>query len=235
MVSTYVRRHLEDYWRKKVQRAQKDYQAATADYRMLLATQPAGPTGVGVTDSYLTRARRAESEALAEYTRVLRIFSELTLHGRMPPEESERIGFYRCRFAADVSDAKGTAAGGSGEHADQERVRTAVLRKTLQGKHVFHAGDLTVDLHARSVEIDHHKIQLTATEFELLKPLVQNAGRLLTQRRLTHEVWGEDPDPESSQLMPTTIDGKAYSEEVIGLRSFFFHHRDYFPSFGVDR
>ena len=87
MVSMYVRRHLEEFWRKKLQAAQKNYEAATAEYRALLATQPHG--AAGVTNNSLARARNAESEALAQYTRVLRIFSELTLHGRTPKEETD--------------------------------------------------------------------------------------------------------------------------------------------------
>jgi hypothetical protein len=38
-------------------------------------------------DDPLTLAGKAESKALAEYTRVFRMFSELTLHGRIPEEQ----------------------------------------------------------------------------------------------------------------------------------------------------
>jgi len=36
-----------------------------------------------------TRARQAESEAFAEYSRILRAFTELTVNGKVPEERSE--------------------------------------------------------------------------------------------------------------------------------------------------
>lgn len=86
-----------------------------------------------------------------------------------------------------------------------ERIRAALLRKTIEGSQVFRAGDLTVDLEGRAVRVGNHQIQLTATEYELLKVLVQNAGRLLTQGRLSHAVWAETRDTEALQLLRSTI------------------------------
>jgi two-component system, OmpR family, KDP operon response regulator KdpE len=85
-----------------------------------------------------------------------------------------------------------------------ERIRAMLFRAKFQGA-VFAVSDLIVDLHHRTVHIDKNEIQLTATEYELLKVLVLNAGRLLTQRRLTHEVWGEKHDDEALRLLRTTI------------------------------
>ena len=39
----------------------------------------------------------------------------------------------------------------------------------------------------------------------MLKVLVLNAGRLLTQRRLIHEVWGKACGDEELRLLRTTI------------------------------
>jgi two-component system KDP operon response regulator KdpE len=55
------------------------------------------------------------------------------------------------------------------------------------------------------VRIDDRLIQLTTTEYDLLKVFVLNAGRLLTQRRLAYEVWGQRSDEEASQLLRSTI------------------------------
>ena len=72
---------LKESWRLKLQDAKSQYEAATAHYRAMLQQRP---DGVPVTpDSALALARRAESEALAEYTRVLRVFIELTT-GKAP-------------------------------------------------------------------------------------------------------------------------------------------------------
>ena len=55
------------------------------------------------------------------------------------------------------------------------------------------------------VQIGEKPIQLTVTEYDLLRILVLNAGRLLTQRRLAQEVWGESSDEDALQMLRTTI------------------------------
>lgn len=86
-----------------------------------------------------------------------------------------------------------------------ERIRSALLRKTITGLHTFQAGDLAVDLERHAVQVGDRPIQLTPNEFELLRVLVLNAGRLLTPGRLTHEAWSEKQDEEARQLLRTTI------------------------------
>ncbi len=49
---------------------------------------------------------------------------------------------------------------------------------------------LLVDLAAHSVSRDGEEIHLTPTEFQLLRALVRNRGRLMTHRALLSEVWG---------------------------------------------
>ncbi len=51
---------------------------------------------------------------------------------------------------------------------------------------------LLVDLAARAVSREGSDIHLTPIEFELLRALVRNRGRLLTHRRLLTEVWGPE-------------------------------------------
>jgi CheY-like chemotaxis protein len=81
-----ARQELEDLWRTKVEDARGRYAAATEEYRKLLDGTPEGvPPNP---DSPVARARQAQSEALAEYSRVLRVFTELTVHGRRPEEQS---------------------------------------------------------------------------------------------------------------------------------------------------
>ncbi len=55
---------------------------------------------------------------------------------------------------------------------------------------VFRSGNLEVDFTARLVKLNGKEIKLTATEYSLLRMLVQNAGRVLTHRQLLREVWG---------------------------------------------
>ena len=85
-----------------------------------------------------------------------------------------------------------------------ERVRTALLRTTIQGESVFQAGNLVVDLSRQIVRLGNNQIQLTDTEYELPRILVLNAGKLMTQSQLASEVWGRR-DVEALELLRTII------------------------------
>jgi two-component system KDP operon response regulator KdpE len=71
------------------------------------------------------------------------------------------------------------------------RLRVARRRadKTPEGA-VFRSGMLVVDLARRRVTSAGSEVKLTPTEYALLRLLVRNAGRVLTQRQLLTEVWG---------------------------------------------
>jgi two-component system KDP operon response regulator KdpE len=68
----------------------------------------------------------------------------------------------------------------------------AILRRAAPapGEPVIAADGLEVDLSARAVRLDGAEVHLTPTEFDLLRALVRNRGRLLTHRVLLQEVWG---------------------------------------------
>jgi two-component system KDP operon response regulator KdpE len=82
----------------------------------------------------------------------------------------------------------------------------AALRRTRGGEEeaVVELGDLEVDLAAHAVRRDGAEIHLTPTEFELLRTLVRNRGRLLTHRALLTEVWGP-PWAEDTATLRTHI------------------------------
>ena len=80
-----ARRDLEDAWRVRSERAHERYERASAQYRKLLKEKPDGL--IPRQDDPLALARHAESEALAEYKRILGLFTELMVHGRIPEEE----------------------------------------------------------------------------------------------------------------------------------------------------
>ena len=72
------------------------------------------------------------------------------------------------------------------------RIRAA-LRHRFQAQGelpVFVSGDLTVDLVRRQVARGGEEVKLSPKEFELLRHLVANAGKVLTHRHLLREVWG---------------------------------------------
>jgi two-component system, OmpR family, KDP operon response regulator KdpE len=51
---------------------------------------------------------------------------------------------------------------------------------------------LSVDLQRRHVYVEGQKVHLTPTEFKLLAVLMENAGRVVSQRELLEQVWGEE-------------------------------------------
>jgi two-component system KDP operon response regulator KdpE len=53
------------------------------------------------------------------------------------------------------------------------------------------SGDLTVDLARHTVSVAGAEVHLTPKEFDLLRLLVRNSGRLLTHREVLAAVWGE--------------------------------------------
>lgn len=71
------------------------------------------------------------------------------------------------------------------------RLRVALRHSTKEGLiSTFSAGDLIVDLACRSVQIHDQPVQLTPTEYEILKVLVRRPDRVHTHRQIIREVWG---------------------------------------------
>ena len=71
------------------------------------------------------------------------------------------------------------------------RIRVALRHADEdQGTPVFKEGPLEVDRAGRTVKVSGQLIKLTATEYDLLKVLVENAGKVVTHRILLNRVWG---------------------------------------------
>jgi two-component system KDP operon response regulator KdpE len=75
------------------------------------------------------------------------------------------------------------------------RVQALLRRSQMIGtenKTGYNDGYLNVDLQRRQVHVEGSKIHLTPTEFKLLVVLIENAGRVVTQRELLEQVWGHE-------------------------------------------
>ncbi|ABQ38252.1 MULTISPECIES: response regulator [Bradyrhizobium] len=75
----------------------------------------------------------------------------------------------------------------------------AALRHQLQvqgERPVFRTGDLSVDLVRRIVKVGEREIKLSPKEYDLLRVLVQHAGKVLTHRFLLKELWDELTDAQ---------------------------------------
>jgi two-component system, OmpR family, KDP operon response regulator KdpE len=86
------------------------------------------------------------------------------------------------------------------------RLRMAIRhRPTVNESPVFTAGDLSVDLVARTVRRRGESVKLTATEYSLMALFVRNAGRVLTHRYILEQVWG-----------PAFVDETQYTRVYVG-------------------
>jgi two-component system, OmpR family, KDP operon response regulator KdpE len=55
---------------------------------------------------------------------------------------------------------------------------------------VFVSGELSVNFDRREVSLEGQPVKLTPTEYDLLKYMIEHAGKVLTHRMLLQEVWG---------------------------------------------
>jgi two-component system KDP operon response regulator KdpE len=73
------------------------------------------------------------------------------------------------------------------------RLQAALRRAgSGEGEPRIQAEGLEIDLAARSVLRDGEPVHLTPIEFDLLRALALNRGRLMTHRKLLAEVWGPE-------------------------------------------
>ncbi|HEY6539522.1 MAG TPA: response regulator transcription factor [Ktedonobacteraceae bacterium] len=83
------------------------------------------------------------------------------------------------------------------------RIRVA-LRHSAQVESgtqpVFTAGPLSVDFAQRQVLLDGQEVKLTPTEYDLLKALIKNRGKIMTRQMLLSQVWGTGYGAESHYL-----------------------------------
>ena len=80
------------------------------------------------------------------------------------------------------------------------RLRAALRRAGPSGDPVLEIGDLVVDVENRTATMAGREVQLTPHEFELLRVLAQNEGKLLTHPTILREVWGPAYGEESHYL-----------------------------------
>ena len=91
---------------------------------------------------------------------------------------------------------------GTGELLARVRANLRRPRNAAGGEEaaVVQFGEIEVDRAARLVRREGKEVHLTPTEYRLLLVLVNNAGRVLTQRQLLREVWGPSQSSQSHYL-----------------------------------
>ena len=128
------------------------------------------------------------------------------------------------------------------------RIRVAlrhVARVQNGTEPLFQLGPLYVDFARRHVQLNGRDVQLTPTEYDLLKVFIIHRGKILTRQMLLTQVWGEDaharahslhvyvaqlrrkiePDPEHPRFI-LNIPGVGYrfNDEVDSNNEVFSHH-----------
>ena len=78
------------------------------------------------------------------------------------------------------------------------RIRAALRHQLqVQGERpVFKLGDLSVDLVRRVVKLGGEEVKLSPKEYELLRIMVQHAGKVLTHKFLLNQLWSTPIDPQ---------------------------------------
>jgi len=78
------------------------------------------------------------------------------------------------------------------------RIRAALRHQLqVQGERpVFRLGDLSVDLVRRIVKVGGKDVKLSPKEYDLLRLLIQHAGKVLTHKFLLKELWSTSIDAQ---------------------------------------
>ena len=80
------------------------------------------------------------------------------------------------------------------------RLRAALRRATPSAEPVLTVGELELDLEKRELRVSGKPVHLTPHQFDLLRVLASNEGKLLTHRAILQEVWGPGYGSESNLL-----------------------------------
>ena len=81
------------------------------------------------------------------------------------------------------------------------RMRVAMRRLANKSDEpVLQVDDLKMDLSRRLVTVSEKEISLTPTEYDILRLLMQNAGKVLTHHHLLRQVWGTAYESEMHLL-----------------------------------
>ena len=82
------------------------------------------------------------------------------------------------------------------------RIRVALRHsnKVEEETVIFQNDDLFVDFIKREVRVNGQNVTLTPTEYNILRTLINHAGRVLTHQQLIREVWGGSYEADSHLL-----------------------------------
>lgn len=85
---------------------------------------------------------------------------------------------------------------GMGELMARMRVCLRRFCHSEEQKPVLSCGGISMDLLQHKVLMEGREVKLTPTEYELLKYMLKNAGKVLTHKQILKAVWGNDYDED---------------------------------------
>ncbi len=74
------------------------------------------------------------------------------------------------------------------------RIAAIIRRRNFQGQSVITAGDVSVDVTAKTVHVNSKELDLTQKEYQLLLYLVTNKNKILSKNAIAQHLWGDDLD-----------------------------------------
>jgi DNA-binding response OmpR family regulator len=74
------------------------------------------------------------------------------------------------------------------------RVAAIIRRKSFAGHNVLLFDNLEVDLPGKTVKVDHHVVDLTRKEFDLLLYFIGNKNKVIAKNALAVHLWGDSFD-----------------------------------------
>lgn len=86
------------------------------------------------------------------------------------------------------------------------RMRAVIRRLGTTSSTVLEAGKFNMDLSRHSAELDGRSLSLTPIEYEVLRVLIANAGKVVTYRQMLKEVWNKSELTDSAaHLLRVTV------------------------------
>ncbi len=121
-------------------------------------------------------------------------------HSDMPIVVLSAVGEERTKVDALDAGADDYVTKPFGLNELTARLRAVLRRVPRPPEPVMTMDDLEIDLDAQSVRVGGSPVQLTRTEFQLLRLFAENRGKLLTHRMILQRVWGPSYQVESHYL-----------------------------------
>jgi DNA-binding response OmpR family regulator len=72
------------------------------------------------------------------------------------------------------------------------RIAAIIRRKKFGGSNIVQLGNMSIDTMAKTVTINHHLLELTKKEFELLLYFVSNKRRVVSKDAIAQHLWGDE-------------------------------------------